>query len=1815
MATTSSAPRVFRVFVSSTFDDLVAERDALQRGVVVDGELREGAFVRLRRLCEAHGARFQAIDLRWGVSEEAAYDQRTVPLCLAEVERCRRLSPRPSFLAILGDRYGWRPLPWTLALDEWETAQATLTGPDLDLVRQWYRRDDNQVPPVAVLQPREGESRDPQAWQDVEARLRTALEQVTPRALSATEQEMRAGVLLDPAGSGAGFAFLRTIDGLPDDAPAAPYVDIVDGRPDADAAASVAALRTQLREQLGERVHEYTARWEDGAISTDHLAQLNDDVYDALAGSIETELAQLEALDPLDVERETHARFAADRCAHLVGRADVLATIAARRAQANRPVVVWGAAGSGKSAILAATGRAATNGEPAAVVVCRFVGATPASSVGPQLLRSIWAEIDREYGVAGPGAPGDDTVLLSRFPEQLRLATAERPLLVLIDGLDQLPDHDPVRRLTWLPDYLPQHAWVAVSTRPGAELDRLRGRLDADQVVEVPGLSPEEGAELLDHWLGSGGRTLQADQAAAVLTAFESSGGLPLHLRLSAEEARSWPSWYEPPPLPVDVPSLIDLLFARLAREDNHGAVLVGRALGLLAASRDGLTEDELLDLLSADPEVMSDFVRRSPRSPAVERLPVVVWSRLFADLESYLTARSADGTVTIVFYHRELADASARAFLSGDENAARHAQLAAYFSGQWQQRSTVTPLRALAELPFHLARTGQLEAATDLVTDPDFVASKVRAGGLPSMLEDLDELERQGGDDPALPILREALTLSIEALTRDRDQLAGQLIGRLGLVADGRIHRLVDGLAGTARGPWLRPTTASLTPPGEPLVRILRGRFDPASAVAFSADGLLVAAGSYERDLRVWDLATGLEVVHATGQRPGGSQAEGAGGDEIVDLRFTDAGLVAASADRCVYAVDLRSGVARMVVTGETDNLYALAIVDEHQVLSAPRSVWGLGATTLQVWSLDDGQAHDVPGLEGSCEHLAVSGDGGTALSVSRDGPVVRWDLRAGTADERWTLAGTSALALSPDGGTRAIATADGTIVVGGPGGDRTLSGHHGSVRALVFARPELLVSAGADGTVRLWDLGVGRELRCLRGHGTGLSSVAVSADARRILSGGDDGAVHVWDLGREPIAVSGRPPQVHAAAVVAAAVGDDGETGATLAADDSVLRWDLGTSASVSVAAQPAELDHVAGRTPVPEALMARAAALDEEAPRSASDATHTVTAVAVSADGRRAITASTDNIMVFYRLNVTRDEARVRLWDLASGSRIRVLSFREESGVSYSRTEACRCAAVDATGTYGCTGGDDRTLQVWHLDSGTRVAALTLDAPATACALSPDGTALLAGDAAGRVHLLRLELGGWTPAPTATAAGGPVAVDPQSGERWGGSLRRTGGALVSDQGWVESVAVSPDGERALVAGADGSVVRWNLVDRRHEPLEPAHADWACAVGFSVDGRLAASGSADGTVRLWEPATGGLVDTLTNVPGGAWSLLGLPDGRRWLVGDGDGGLLLWEPRAGAPPTRIPVHGGAVTALVLLGGSSVASASVDGSLAVTDTRAGTVTWRSSSGTPIWSLALVGGDVCAGRATALETWDVVTGHLRWSLETGHRTAITAVAATPDGERVVTGSVDGEVRITDTNAGRPLGLVLRTGWPVNAVAITPDGESALVAGHGGDVHVVPLAEESEAVEDSIRARFTDAEWDVVRRLPGIVSSFVAGADGKVTREEALQMHPPAEHHLPTGTAARDFGALMVAQPAIEWIVESGTLQDPAAPRYDGDFGLSRAILRRRLCDQEYREVVEVLLAAAREVAAQSRHLVGNDVSREEEEALRAMAERF
>ncbi len=137
----AAAPRVLRVFISSTFRDMQGEREELVKRV----------FPEIRHLCEERGVVWGEVDLRWGVTDEQKAEDAVLPICLAEIERTR-----PYFIGMLGDRYGWVPdeIPADLAdreawltddkgrsVTEMEILHGVLRSPEMAGHAYFYLRD------------------------------------------------------------------------------------------------------------------------------------------------------------------------------------------------------------------------------------------------------------------------------------------------------------------------------------------------------------------------------------------------------------------------------------------------------------------------------------------------------------------------------------------------------------------------------------------------------------------------------------------------------------------------------------------------------------------------------------------------------------------------------------------------------------------------------------------------------------------------------------------------------------------------------------------------------------------------------------------------------------------------------------------------------------------------------------------------------------------------------------------------------------------------------------------------------------------------------------------------------------------------------------------------------------------------------------------------------------------------------------------------------------------------------------------------------------------------------------------------------------------------------------------------------------------------------------------------------------------------------------------------------------------------------------------------------------------------------------------
>ena len=132
--------KTFRLFISSTFSDFKKERQVLQEKVFPTIE---------KYLKEKHPLyTFQAIDLRWGVSEEAQFDQKTLDLCLNQVRTCKHYL-HPNFLIMSGNRYGWIPLPYAIEEQEFNRFKIKIEhkkSTDYTKLLSWYQLDNNHIP-------------------------------------------------------------------------------------------------------------------------------------------------------------------------------------------------------------------------------------------------------------------------------------------------------------------------------------------------------------------------------------------------------------------------------------------------------------------------------------------------------------------------------------------------------------------------------------------------------------------------------------------------------------------------------------------------------------------------------------------------------------------------------------------------------------------------------------------------------------------------------------------------------------------------------------------------------------------------------------------------------------------------------------------------------------------------------------------------------------------------------------------------------------------------------------------------------------------------------------------------------------------------------------------------------------------------------------------------------------------------------------------------------------------------------------------------------------------------------------------------------------------------------------------------------------------------------------------------------------------------------------------------------------------------------------------------------------------------------------
>ena len=1109
-------------------------------------------------------------------------------------------------------------IPATL-FEKLETEIRAKDAKGAKLLTDCYRRDDNAVPPIYELQPRG----DNASWHEqVEKPLLAALKQASQNlglnlekegvsiGASATEQEIIEGALKVPDAATHVRAFFRTIEGLPNPAPD-DYVETGE---------AVNRLK-QLKERIGGHIDEgkvcrYRIPWRvEGKFTDDDLKEFCEQAWKQLSAVVEQQIAALAKVPPDEQEEQAHQDFGKERCRYFVGRAEPLERIANYLPEGSgKPLAVIGPSGSGKSAVMAKAVEKVTSGwwrvaSDTPGLICRFIGATPASSDLVQLLRNLVAEIRRRYPApmatepasreGEKAKPNDSEIpfeyspLINAFHEVLKRPTAERPLFLFIDALDQLTTSHNAHSLTWLPGSLTSHVRLIVSAAmpnvgwdgsPSRSSERegpkdaraerpyqaddprvtimaaLTSRLDAEHRITLTPLTAADGEQMLTNWLADAHRTLHSAQRQAILETFKVEGS-PLWLRTATEESARLASWQIAPSFAPTTLGLLGQVLARLSREEEHGDKLVSRTLSYMACARHGLAEDEILDILSTDKEVMADFRRRSPNSPQVDSLPLAVWVRLHGDLAFYLAEHHAQGASLLGFYHRSFLEAvTAHCFAPRETRETRHQHLSIYFlacakgldpAKEWETDA----VRGFAECVFHLVKAGQHGRAAGLLSNFPFLLHKLCMGLLQGVFEDYEMLRSEASAEvvKGFEIWADFFSEKAHILRRGNEewpthkillQLAVEHADASPLTHDAEQWLEED----RCDWFWLRRVPRLAQAQNNTCRAVFEGHTGPVrGALMLTDDRLLSWSGGFlpatDSALRLWDCKSGACLTVFDGHADGF-----AGVLALSEERFLSWSRRFCSKLHTLQIWDYYSGACLMILEGHTSKIGgALELRDRHVVS------WS-GDGTLRLWDSQKGDClAEFRGHTDEVNGALELGDG-RLLSWSSDGTLRLWDSLSGVClcvlkghtrnvHGALALADGRLLSWSGDGTLRLWDSHSGHCML-------TLTGHPGWVRgALVLADGQLLSWSGStvsdkqDNMLRLWDCQSGACLAVLEGHTAEIYG-ALELRNTQLLSWGMDKTLRLWDR--------------HTRSCRAVFTGHTGEVkGALELADGRLLSW----------------------------------------------------------------------------------------------------------------------------------------------------------------------------------------------------------------------------------------------------------------------------------------------------------------------------------------------------------------------------------------------------------------------------------------------------------------------------------------------------------------------------------------------------------------------------------------------------------------------------------------------------------------------------------
>jgi len=629
-----------------------------------------------------------------------------------------------------------------------------------------------------------------------------------------------------------------------------------------------------------------------------------------------------------------------------------------------------------------------------------------------------------------------------------------------------------------------------------------------------------------------------------------------------------------------------------------------------------------------------------------------------------------------------------------------------------------------------------------------------------------------------------------------------------------------------------------------KPELSVQTGHSGQVLSLAFTSDNKLLASGSVDKTIVLWDPATGNQLRALKGHT-----------GTVGSIAFSpdDKQLASGSADNTIKIWDVASGNEKQTMTGHTLYVSSLAFSSDGKMLAS-----GSGDQTVKLWDVATGRelrtlAAGLTQLAGLPISVAFSRDGKTLATGAQ--LVKLWDVRSGNEIRTIRVTESNApmerpVAFSYDG--HVLATGGGGVKLWDVVTGNALRTLPGDARALSFS-PDQQTLAGTDRSeIKLWNIKTGQELQTLAGSQLGIDSLAFNADGKLLAVGNSDNTVVLWDsVKRQELRVL----KGHVSAISAVAVsGDDKVLASALAAgvagirrDDTIKIWDPVTGQLVR---------SLTGR--------------------------NTGHSIGLSNDGTRLVSGSFGST--------------VSLWNVSQAEAQRKIAVPRDSRFVPDRV------ALSSDGKLIAAGGRDNAIKLWDAGTGRLLFTLTGHIKSIRdLAFSPDSKLLASAGQDAAIKLWSVATGQEVKTLGAHSGGvGTIAFSPDGRKLASGSQDRmiliwdleTGesdGAYLGHQEWVNAVAFSPDGKKLASGSADGEVRIWQVAARgpQGEPLVikrplqtlTGHAGGINSLAFNSDGKLLVSGSNDASMKLWDVSAGKELASLFSMDQQDWLVL-TPDG-----------------------------------------------------------------------------------------------------------------------------------------------------------------------------------------------------------------------------------------------------------------------------------------------------------------------------------------------